>query len=71
MTNSHLRPLPPLETKRCVNDQFTPQIPHEDPLPAHIVMTVSHLRPLPPLETRYVNDHSHLKFLIKTPARCP
>ncbi|CAI9616802.1 unnamed protein product, partial [Staurois parvus] len=31
---------------------------------SHIVMTNSHLRPLPPLETRYVNDFSHLKFLM-------
>ncbi|CAI9579707.1 unnamed protein product, partial [Staurois parvus] len=32
---------------------------------SHIVMTHSHLRHLPPLETKgYVNDHSHLKFLM-------
>ncbi|CAI9567728.1 unnamed protein product [Staurois parvus] len=45
MTNSHLRPLPPLETK-------------------DMLMTI-HTSDLPTLgNKRYVNDHSHLKFLM-------
>ncbi|CAI9567375.1 unnamed protein product, partial [Staurois parvus] len=37
---------------------------------SHIVMTNSHLRPLTTLgNKRYVNDHSHLKFFMKTPCQ--